>query len=108
MRGRVVENLRSSLVLAGGQMSRSELCLRGLAALSLLVALPAGAQSFRVQCPVSTITHPTAANNNSEPAYNGPTTYTTNAQGFVTPTPGTVNGALKCQQISGGDGLATM
>ena len=29
------------------------------------------AQSFRVQCPTSTITHPNAANNNSEPAYTG-------------------------------------
>ncbi len=26
----------------------------------------------------------------------------------MTPTPGTVNGAIKCQQISGGDGYATM
>jgi FtsP/CotA-like multicopper oxidase with cupredoxin domain len=43
-------------------------------------ALPAHAQSFRVQCPTSTITHPS----------------------------GTANGAIKCQQISGGDGYATM
>jgi hypothetical protein len=50
------------------------------------------AQSFRVQCPTSTITHPVAANNNSEPAYTGPG----------------VNGAIKCQQISGGDGYSTM
>ena len=67
----------------------------------------ASAQSFRVQCPTSTITHPTAANNNSEPAYNGPTVFSTNAQGYVTPA-SNVNGALKCQQISGGDGYATM
>jgi len=52
----------------------------------------ANAQSFRVQCPTSTITHPVAANNNSEPAYTGPG----------------VNGAIKCQQIAGGDGFATM
>jgi len=51
------------------------------------------AQSFRVQCPTSTITHPTAANNNSEPAY---------------PSASGVNGAIKCQQIAGGDGYATM
>jgi hypothetical protein len=70
-------------------------------------AVPAMAQSFRVQCPTSTITHP-AADNNSEPPYNGPTTYTTNAQGFVTPTAGTANGAIKCQQISGGDGYSMM
>src|SRR5205823_13108859 len=49
--------------------------------------------SFRVQCPTSTITHPNAANNNSEPAYTAPTN---------------VNGAIKCQQISGGDGFSTM
>jgi len=63
-----------------------------LVVLVCLVTLPAIAQSFRVQCPTSTITHPVAANNNSEPAYTGPG----------------VNGAIKCQQISGGDGYATM
>jgi hypothetical protein len=69
------------------------------------------AQSFRVQCPPSTITHPTAANNNSEPAYNGPTQFTRPTTGtaqWVVPTAGTVNGAIKCQQISGGDGYSTM
>src|SRR5215472_5741516 len=79
----------------------------------LLVAfatVAASAQSFRVQCPASTITHPDPANtgvNNSEPAYNGPTQFTTNKDGYVSPTSGTVNGAIKCQQISGGDGLMT-
>ena len=67
--------------------------------------LPASAQSFRVQCPASTITHPVAANNNSEPAYAGPT-YTGTA-GFPA-APARVNGAIKCQQISGGDGFSTM
>jgi Multicopper oxidase len=57
-----------------------------------LLTLAANAQSFRVQCPTSTITHPVAANNNTEPAYTGPG----------------VNGAIKCQQISGGDGYSTM
>jgi FtsP/CotA-like multicopper oxidase with cupredoxin domain len=61
-----------------------------------LAPLVASAQSFRVQCPTSTITHPVAANNNTEPAYTGPTT------------PSNVNGAIKCQQIGGGDGLSTM
>jgi FtsP/CotA-like multicopper oxidase with cupredoxin domain len=65
------------------------------------------AQSFRVQCPTFTITHPVAANNNSEPAYNGPTTFTTNASGYQVPA-SNVNGAIKCQQISGGDGYASM
>jgi hypothetical protein len=67
----------------------------------------ASAQSFRVQCPTSTITHPTAANNNSEPAYTGPTTFTTAAAGYQVPATH-VNGAIKCQQISGGDGYSTM
>ena len=89
-------------------MSRSELCLRGLAALLLMVALPAGAQSFRVQCPTSTITHPTAANNNTEPAYTGPTTFTASTTGSYLVPSSNVNGAIKCQQISGGDGYATM
>jgi len=65
----------------------------------------AGAQSFRVQCPTSTVTHPLAANNNSEPAYVGPTY--TGRTGYGT-TPAHVNGAIKCQQISGGDGYAAM
>ena len=58
-----------------------------------LLTVAASAQSFMVQCPTSTLTHPVAANNNSEPAYTSATA---------------VNGAIKCQQISGGDGFATM
>ncbi len=65
------------------------------------------AQSFRVQCPTSTITHPNAANNNSEPAYLGPTSLAAGAGGYLAPN-GNINGAIKCQQISGGDGYATM
>jgi FtsP/CotA-like multicopper oxidase with cupredoxin domain len=80
--------------------------LVGLALIGV-AALPAAAQSFRVQCPTSTITHPTASNNNAEPAYIGPTTFTTNASGYEAPATN-VNGAIKCQQISGGDGYATM
>jgi len=49
-----------------------------------LVAATANGQSFMVQCPTSTLTHPTAADNNSEPAYTSATA---------------VNGAIKCQQI---------
>jgi len=96
----------------------------------LLVAfatVAASAQSFRVQCPTSTITHPlTGTNcstnptgpgcNNTEPQYNGPTQFTAPSLGvpggtsgdFVTPVAGTVNGAIKCMQISGGDGYSTM
>src|ERR1700739_1936101 len=99
--------------------------------LSLLVAVIANGiaigQSFRVQCPTSTITHPLTGTgcgtsptnpgcNNSEPAYNGPTQFSPAALGlpsgtsgdFITPVTTTVNGAIKCQQISGGDGYSTM
>jgi len=68
-------------------MSTCVLALIGFAAVT------ASAQSFRVQCPTSTLTHPNAANNNSEPAYTSATA---------------VNGAIKCQQISGGDGYSSM
>jgi FtsP/CotA-like multicopper oxidase with cupredoxin domain len=93
----------------GDRMARRDKgTLGSLAAFLCVAALPATAQSFRVQCPTSTITHPSAANNNSEPAYNGPTTFSLNAQGgYLTPATN-VNGAIKCQQISGGDGYATM
>jgi FtsP/CotA-like multicopper oxidase with cupredoxin domain len=73
--------------------------LQQIALLSVFACFAAGAanaQSFRVQCPTSTITHPDATKNNAEPAYSGPTT------------PSNVNGAIKCQQVSGGDGFATM
>jgi FtsP/CotA-like multicopper oxidase with cupredoxin domain len=79
-----------------------------LAVFLLGAAAPAMAQSFRVQCPTSTITHPSSLTNvNAEPAYTGPTTLATGAGGFLAPS-AKVNGAIKCQQISGGDGYATM
>ncbi len=82
-----------------------------LATVFALAANPAHAQSFRVQCPTSTITHPTAANNSAEPAYVGPT-YTpvtgTAPADYTTGKTGTVNGAIKCQQVGGGDGYASM
>ena len=81
------------------------ICVAAVAA--LVLATPAAAQSFRVQCPTSTITHPNAANNNSEPPYTGPTTLAPNAAGFLSPT-NKVNGAIKCQQVGGGDGYASM
>ena len=71
-------------------------------------AAPALAQSFRVQCPTSTITHPADLTNvNAEPAYTAPTTLSTAKTPYQAPT-ANVNGAIKCQQISGGDGYATM
>src|SRR5258708_11400242 len=61
----------------------------GISAIALAFsALPAAAQSFRVQCPTHTALHP-----------------------LVTPTPANPTGAnpgIKCQQLSGGDGFATM
>jgi FtsP/CotA-like multicopper oxidase with cupredoxin domain len=70
-------------------------------------AVSVSAQSFRVQCPTSTITHPSSLNNNNaEPAYTGPTTLAA-VNGYMQPT-ANVNGAIKCQQISGGDGYSTM
>ncbi len=92
-------------------MSRSELYLRGAAAhLLLLLALPAAAQNFIVQCPTSTLWHPTAPSSaQGEPAYTGPTIYTppstlTNGVPLKYVSNG---GAVKCQQISGGDGYMT-
>jgi hypothetical protein len=86
--------------------------LWSLFALICLATVAASAQSFRVQCPTTTITHPNAVTSlQGEPAYNGPTQFTTVAPsgsqgGFVTPT-SNLNGAIKCQQISGGDGYMT-
>jgi hypothetical protein len=85
---------------AGAQLS--------LAVFIIVSAIPVTAQSFRVQCPTNTITHPAALTNvNAEPAYSGPTTFTLNSNGFYVPS-GNVNGAIKCQQVSGGDGYSTM
>jgi FtsP/CotA-like multicopper oxidase with cupredoxin domain len=59
----------------------------GIATLLCVAALPAMAQSFRVQCPTSTTLH---ASDPADPAANP------------------VGGRIKCQQIAGGDGFATM
>jgi FtsP/CotA-like multicopper oxidase with cupredoxin domain len=69
--------------------------------------LPGAAQSFRIQCPASTLTHPVAADNNSEPNYIGPTQFVNGSRGYKVPS-SNVNGAIKCQHIAGGDGYATM
>jgi FtsP/CotA-like multicopper oxidase with cupredoxin domain len=84
--------------------SRNAGTLLYLTVLMLVAAIPATSQSFRVQCPTSTITHP-GANNDTEPAYAG-ATYT-GTSGYPA-APAHINGAIKCQQISGGDGYATM
>src|SRR6516162_272665 len=98
-----------AIVLSGLVRKVGPACL--LAGLICITALTASAQSFRVPCPPSTITHPVAASNNAEPAYKGPTQFTRPTAGtaqWVVPTAGTVNGAIKCQAVSGGDGYATM
>ena len=87
---------------------QSPLCFSILVMMFATVA--ASGQSFQVQCPVSTLTHPDSTStgvNNAELAFKGATTFTTGAGQYQTPT-GNVNGAIKCQQISGGDGYATM
>ena len=64
-----------------------------------LATVAASAQSFRVQCPTSTITHPLSGTNcsttptapgcnNSEPSYNGPTQFTPPALGMPSGTSG--------------------
>src|SRR5467141_1505227 len=105
MRRRLLGTLRSPLVQAGGQMSSSKLYLRGVAAsLSMLVALPAVAETFNKQCPTSTLLHPVAPTSaQGEPTYTGPTTGT--VTGGVAYTNN--GGAIKCQHISGGDGYMT-
>jgi FtsP/CotA-like multicopper oxidase with cupredoxin domain len=96
--------------MAGTRVFRHGLILLPLC----LFALPAMAQSFRVQCPTSTLTHPDAGNsgkNNAESAYTAPTYPTVTGQfttSYIVGNTGPVNGAIKCQQISGGDGYATM
>ena len=64
-------------------MLKASHILRAIPAiLFTLIALPAAAQSIRVQCPKTTSLHPNAAN--------------------------TANGQIKCQHIGGSDGFATM
>ena len=87
------------------RMSRRTVCTCVLT-LVVLAATTATAQSFRVQCPASTITHP-AASNNSEPSFTAATSLSAGPNGYLTPG-ANINGAIKCQQVSGGDGYATM
>src|ERR1700686_2329853 len=76
--------------------------------LVVVATVAASGQSFQVQCPTTTIPPPsTLHNNNSEPAYSAATSFNAGPNGYQVPTDH-VNGAIKCQQISGGDGFATM
>src|SRR6516164_10576609 len=81
----------------------------GMLAVIGLMTATVGAQSFRVQCPATTLTHPGA--NESEPPYNGATVFnnanSSDNNAYLTPQTN-INGGIKCQQISGGDGYATM
>jgi FtsP/CotA-like multicopper oxidase with cupredoxin domain len=109
----------SNLERSSERSSMRNRCLLRLPVLIFccLATLTASAQSFRVQCPSSTITHPDPSSNNAEPAYSGPTQYTCSIPhgcggsagnvGYLVASNG-ANGAIKCQQISGGDGYATM
>jgi hypothetical protein len=95
----------------GGRMNhRMKLCQLWLTIVIVCAAAAsASAQSFMVQCPTSTITHPSNLTNvNAEPAYTGPTTLTAPTLTTYQKPTANVNGAIKCQQISGGDGFATM
>ncbi len=92
-------------------MSSTRFFWSGIAAALLgLIALPAAAQSFRVQCPNATALHPdpttlapaSAANIAKYNALVGGGTAKATAYAAVFP------GHIKCQQLSGGDGFATM
>ncbi|MEM5448739.1 multicopper oxidase domain-containing protein [Paraburkholderia guartelaensis] len=81
------------------------MCRNSVAALlCMMFAIPSFSQSFMVQCPPTTPSHPSALPAGAgEPPYTGPS-----FTGQTSASTGVVNGAIKCQQISGGDGYATM
>src|SRR5438309_12107669 len=91
------------------------LCLAGLSARAQSPTAQAGG-SFMVQCPGTSPLHPTAISNSdlsvplteaAEPAYQGPVV-TQETVGGVALTYTLNGGTIKCQEISGGDGYATM
>jgi hypothetical protein len=76
-----------------------------------LIGTVANAQSFQVQCPAGTALHPAIIAN--DPDRDMSATYDTvthvgRTDGKLNPTPAMANPHIKCQQISGGDGFATM
>ncbi len=97
-------------------MSNSRLISGSLAALLCVVAPAVMAQSFRVQCPAGTVLHPATVPNSTydtitRPLDTSPTTNPTgrlNINHKLNPTPAMANPHIKCQQLSGGDGFATM
>jgi len=80
----------------------------------MVASLGVQAQSFRVQCPAGTRLHP--ADTSADPAVTSvadrakyaTTTLQGRTDGLLNPTPAMANPGIKCQQISGGDGFATM
>ena len=75
--------------------------------LVLVAAATANAQTFKVQCPTTTTLHPVPGPSGS---YTGPATLNdvlTAANGALVDYVDS-GGAVKCQQLSGGDGFATM
>src|SRR5262249_44405440 len=94
---------------------RKARCLGAAAAALTLfaMALPASAQSFRAQCPPGTLTHPAIIENDPNVQVGDRSKYSTVTQlgrtdGLLNPTPAMANPHIKCQQIAGGDGYATM
>ena len=109
-------------------VARKTLCSFALlTTLLCLTPLPSSGQgktqgggSFMVQCPITTPLHPTAITNptitstnagtplteSAEPAYTGPVV-TSETVGGVPLTYTLNGGAVKCQEISGGDGYMT-
>ena len=68
----------------------------------------AGAQAFRVQCPAATSLHPTLGTGSPTgigTPYTGYTNLTDKTTGLTYVSNG---GVVRCQQVSGGDGYATM
>jgi FtsP/CotA-like multicopper oxidase with cupredoxin domain len=103
---RSFEQKRDGSIEEDGMGSRA---LRRLFLVPFLVGLTtswANAQAFRVQCPTSTSMHPAAGTGSPTGLpYTGPTTFTDSITGLKYTSNG---GQVKCQQVSGGDGYATM
>jgi FtsP/CotA-like multicopper oxidase with cupredoxin domain len=88
-------------------MPRLPNLIRCAAALLSVFALDAGAQSFLVQCPAGTTLHPANVPSALQATY-GTVTVAGRTDGLLNPTPAMANPGIKCQQLSGGDGFATM
>src|SRR3569833_1928416 len=95
-------------------MQRAQFFGSAVAGVALvLLALPASAQSFRVQCAAGTQLHPAIiAIDPAVPQANyakyAKVTQWGRPDGLLNPTPAKANPHIKCQQLSGGDGYATM